>query len=76
MSCIRRQTEGLDGIHMTKKDKDLFSEESEKMYVTPVLEPKERGHRVCMSLDNKKQLTSFLPHAGNAVLPADRELRS
>jgi len=44
-------------------------------YVTPILEPKERSHRVCMILDNKEQLTSLLPYAGHAILPADRELR-
>ena len=42
MTFIRRQTEGSNGIHMTKEDSDLFSQES-KMYVHAVLElePKE-----------------------------------
>ena len=50
MTFIQRQTEGSDGIHMTKEDEDFVSEESEKIYVHAVLEPKERSHRVCMSL--------------------------
>jgi len=62
MTFIRRQTEGSDGIHMTKEDKDLVSEESEKMYVHAVLEQKERSHRVCISLstsDSQEQLAAL-----------------
>jgi len=46
---------------MTKEDKDLFSEESEKICVHAVLEPKERSHRVCMSLasDSQEQLAAL-----------------
>ena len=55
MTFIRRQTEGSDGIHMNKEDKDLFSEESEKIYVHAILEPKERSHRVYISLASDSQ---------------------
>jgi len=46
---------------MTKEDKDLFSEESEKTHVDAVLEPEERSHRVWMSLarDSQEQLTAL-----------------
>ena len=61
MTLMRRQTGGSDGIHMTKEHKDLFSEESEKIYVHALLEPKERSHRVCMSLasDSQEQLAAL-----------------
>jgi len=67
MTFIRRQTEESDGIHMTKEDKDLFSEELEKIYVHAVLEPRERSHRVCMSLasDSQEQLAALSLHAGH-----------
>ena len=46
---------------MTKEDKDLFSEESEKIYVHAVLEQKERSHQVWMSLasDSQEQLAAL-----------------
>jgi len=39
---------------MTKEDKDLLSEESEKIYVHIDLERKERSHRVWMSLASEQ----------------------
>ena len=67
MTFIRRQTEGSDGIHMTKEDKDLFTEESEKTHVHAVLESKERSQRVWMSLasDSQEQLAALRLHAGH-----------
>ena len=61
ITFIRRQTDGSDGIYMSKEDKDLFSEESEKTHVHAVLEPKERSHRVWMSLarDSEEQLAAL-----------------